>query len=293
MNVNSIPLISIIIPTYNRKSDLIRAIDSVIPQSYTNWELIIVDNNSVDGTKEYIQSLNNPKIKFFTVNNNGLIAYSRNKGIEFSNGEYIAFLDSDDWWHTEKLAYSLNYLDQGYDLVYHDLYVVKSINANLKYKTTKSKEASFDVYNDLINRGNYICNSSVVVRKSILNLIQKLSESKELNSICDFQAWLTLAKITNKFKKIPNVLGYYWIGGGNITNPERTITSLLEFGKIYFGLNEKLPTWYCYALGRAYFQQKNYINSKLYLGKLRYLNLDIKIAIKSLYMYLFILFTNE
>ena len=127
INNNSHQLVSIVIPTYNRKSDLIRAIDSVISQSYTNWELIIVDNNSIDGTIDYINSLNNSRIKLVSVSNNGLIAYSRNKGIENSNGTYIAFLDSDDWWEYNKLEMSIKYFDQNVDLVYHDLYIVKSL----------------------------------------------------------------------------------------------------------------------------------------------------------------------
>lgn len=293
MNENNNALISIIIPTFNRKYDLIRAVNSVLSQSYTNWELIIVDNNSDDGTENYIYSLNNPKIKCIIVNNNGLIAYSRNKGIEISNGEYIAFLDSDDWWHSEKLNYSLKYLAQGNDLVYHDLYVVKSIKHNLNYKSTNSKDANTEVYEDLINNGNFICNSSVVVRKSILNLIHKLPESKALNSICDFQAWLAIAKVTNNFKKIHKVLGFYWIGGGNVTNPERTISSLLEFKNLYFDSYEKIPNWYNYAIGRAYFLEKRYLNSKIYLSKLQFLDLNLKITLKILYMNLYIIFSNE
>ena len=293
MNVNSNALISIIIPTYNRKSDLIRAIDSVISQSYTNWEIIIVDNNSEDGTIDYINSINNPKIKLILVNNNGLIAYSRNKGIEISNGEYIAFLDSDDWWHNDKLTNSVLFLDKGYDLIYHDLYIVKSVTSNLKYRSTYSKESNLLVYDDLLSSGNFICNSSVVVRKSILNLIHKLPESKVLNSICDFQAWLAIANVTNNFKKIPKVLGYYWIGGGNVTNPERTISSLLEFKNLYFDSYEKLPNWYNYAIGRAYFLEKKYLNSKIYLSKLRFLDLNMKKTLKILYMNLYIIFSNE
>ena len=293
MNFNNKTLISIIIPTFNRKRDLIRAIDSVISQSYTNWELIIVDNNSEDGTIDHITSLKNPKIKLLLVNNNGLIAYSRNKGIEISNGEYIAFLDSDDWWHKDKLINSVFFLDKGYDLVYHDLYIVKSITSNLKYRTTHSKESTLLVYEDLLSTGNYICNSSVVVRKSILRLINKLPENKILNSICDFEAWLAISKVTNKFKKIHKVLGYYWIGGGNITNPERTISSLLGFKNLYFNTNVKIPNWYYYALGRAYFQNKNYLNSKYNLNKLKYLDLNMKILLKVLYMNLYIIFSNE
>ena len=293
MYVNSNSLVSIIIPTYNRKPDLIRAIDSVISQSYTNWELIIVDNNSEDGTKEYISSLKNQKIKLLLVNNNGLIAYSRNKGIEISNGEYIAFLDSDDWWHNDKLSNSVLFLDKGYDLVYHDLYIVKSETSIFKYRTTYSKESNLLVYDDLLNSGNFICNSSVVVRKSILNLIHKLPESKALNSICDFQAWLAIAKVTNNFKKIHKVLGFYWIGGGNMTNPERTISSLLEFKNLYLNTNDKIPNWYYYAIGRAYFQKKNYLNSKLYLGKIIYIDLNMKMLLKIFYMNLYIILSNE
>ena len=89
-------------PTFNRKNELKFAIKSVISQTYKNWELVIVDNNSTDGTTEMIESFNLDKLKHIKINNHGIIAKSRNKGIANASGEYIAFLDSDDWWSPKK-----------------------------------------------------------------------------------------------------------------------------------------------------------------------------------------------
>ena len=111
--------ISIIIPTYNRKNELIRAINSVLKQTYIFWELLIVDNHSSDGTLNYINSIDDHRIRFLSINNNGVIASSRNLGIRQSTGEYIAFLDSDDWWKDDKLEKSIAYLERGYDFIYH------------------------------------------------------------------------------------------------------------------------------------------------------------------------------
>ena len=118
--------ISIIIPTFNRKNELIRAINSVLKQTYTFWELLIVDNHSSDGTLNYINSIDDNRIRFLSINNNGVIASSRNLGIRQSTGEYIAFLDSDDWWKEDKLEKSIAYLERGYDFIYHSMEITSS-----------------------------------------------------------------------------------------------------------------------------------------------------------------------
>merc|ERR1711991_640976 len=89
--------------------------------THKNWELIIVDNNSVDNTCKIINSYKCKKIKLFNIVNKGIIAKSRNFGIKNSNGKYIAFLDSDDYWFKEKLEISLKYIDD-YDFIYHPMY---------------------------------------------------------------------------------------------------------------------------------------------------------------------------
>ena len=124
-------LISIVIPTYNRSIDLRRAIHSVIGQTYKNWELIIVDNHSNDDTDEMVSSFNNQRIKLFKIYNNGVIAKSRNYGITKSKGEYVAFLDSDDWWMERKLEFSIKLLNKGVDVIYHDLIIVSKTNQKL------------------------------------------------------------------------------------------------------------------------------------------------------------------
>ena len=89
------PLFSIILPTYNRRSLLPRAVESVLTQEYANWELIIIDDGSSDNTKEYVTGILNNKIHYHYHENKGRSA-SRNKGLEKARGEYICFLDSDD-----------------------------------------------------------------------------------------------------------------------------------------------------------------------------------------------------
>lgn len=89
-------LFSIVIPTYNRANLIKRCIESVINQTYQNWEAIIVDNYSEDNTEEIVSSFNDERIRFYKNHNYGVISVSRNFALDNSNGHWICFLDSDD-----------------------------------------------------------------------------------------------------------------------------------------------------------------------------------------------------
>lgn len=100
------PLVSIIIPTYNRAHFLKEAINSVLSQTYKNWELIIVDDGSTDNTSEVVRGFADKRIVYLKQENMGA-PVARNRGIKESKGEYIAFLDSDDIWLPQKLQRQL------------------------------------------------------------------------------------------------------------------------------------------------------------------------------------------
>jgi glycosyltransferase involved in cell wall biosynthesis len=103
----SLPLVSIVIPTYNRANLISESIQSVLSQTYENWELIIVDDGSADNTAEVIREYNNPRIRYLKIDHSGILGKVRNCGIKMAKGEYIAFLDSDDLWRSDKLALQL------------------------------------------------------------------------------------------------------------------------------------------------------------------------------------------
>jgi len=107
--INKNPLISVIIPTYNRAKIIERAIKSVIQQTYKKWELIIVDDGSVDNTKESIKNhLQDKRINYYSYPTNKGVCFARNFGIEKSKGQWIALLDSDDEFLPKKLEIQLN-----------------------------------------------------------------------------------------------------------------------------------------------------------------------------------------
>ena len=97
------PLVSIVVPTYNRLAYLRQAVQSVFDQTYRQWELIVVDDGSTDGTAAYVASLGG-RVRALTLPRRGGAARARNAGVGAARGAYVAFLDSDDLWLPEKLA---------------------------------------------------------------------------------------------------------------------------------------------------------------------------------------------
>ncbi len=119
--MNNKAKVSIILPTYNRTQVIKRAINSVLNQSYSNFELIIIDDGSTDNTAEVIKSFNDERIQFIRNDNNRGQAIARNIGLKRAKGSYIAFLDSDDVWHKdylEKQIETLSNMPDEYGLVY-------------------------------------------------------------------------------------------------------------------------------------------------------------------------------
>ena len=104
-HVNHYPLVSVCITTFNRIHKLTRAIDSVIKQTYENIEIIIVDDHSTDGTKDFLSNLKsiNNQINYYRLENNHGLSKARNIGIKLAKGDYIAFLDDDDYWKSSSL----------------------------------------------------------------------------------------------------------------------------------------------------------------------------------------------
>jgi glycosyltransferase involved in cell wall biosynthesis len=283
--MDSTPLVSVVIPTYNRATELERALKSVQAQTLTRWEVLIVDNNSADNTDEVVSNFNDSRMKLFKIHNSGVIAASRNMGIQKASGEYIAFLDSDDWWKPEKLRLSIEALKAGADIVYHDLFLVTKFNQRLFWKKVVTRKLMRPVYDNLLNNGNCINNSSVVVKKNLLTSIGGVSEDNDLIAVEDYDCWLKIAKLTDKFTRIPKSLGYYWVGADNTSNPERTIKSIDAIELRYFDKNFKHTAsdvkWIHYVRGRAYYLLRNFEMAKKHLGKIGWVGTPLRIYIKS------------
>ena len=281
------PLVSIILPTFNRSFCLGRAIGSVIGQTFSNWELIVVDNYSTDNSKEIIESFYDERIKYFKFSNNGIVAASRNFGIKRAKGKYLAFVDSDDWWICKKLELSVSALENGADFTYHDLYNVSSlpVKKNSDLKRLYARKLKRPIFMDLVSNGNTIFNSSVVVRHDLVIRINGFSENAELVTSEDYHGWLMISRLTDKFKKIDGILGYYWNGGGNLSSSSSTIISNNYLESIFFRefkLN-KTPGWMHYDNSRALLLSGKYTESRFQARRAIFKNVSLRIRIKAIY----------
>ena len=120
---------SVIIPTYNQGNLLTKAVNSVLDQSYKNFEIIIIDNFSDDKTQKIVENFKSDKIIYEKIRNYGVIAKSRNSGIKISNGKWLAFLDSDDYWYRERLQVVSEFLlnNNVYDVICTDELIINEI----------------------------------------------------------------------------------------------------------------------------------------------------------------------
>jgi len=181
--------ISVIIPTYNRKKYIKRAIDSVIRQSYKPFEIIVIDDGSTDGTYELIkQSYLSSQISLKKQKNNG-VSSARNKGIKLASGDWIAFLDSDDEWFENKLELQVREIKKSKTFICHtnEIWIRNGIRVNQMKKHQKYGGAIFKKCLDMCR----ISPSSVMIHRRIFDEIGLFDEGL---IICeDYDLWLRIS----------------------------------------------------------------------------------------------------
>lgn len=202
------PLISVVMPSYNHAHLIGRALASVLEQRWERLEVIVVDNHSVDDTDAVVAGFQDPRIRLLKVRNGGVIAVSRNVGIRAASGDWVAFLDSDDWWAPHKLQRCAALFCQA-DIIYHRLRIVPAVGPTWLPRHIRSWQVRKPIVRDLLLRGNPVATSSVLVRKALLDRIVGFDERRELVAAEDYDAWIRLAGHTDRFYFLPQILGYY------------------------------------------------------------------------------------
>lgn len=171
-------MVSVIITTHNRIELLKRAIESVLIQTYKEYECIVVDDASSDGTEEYMVSLNNPKITYYRIlpENSRGGNYARNVGIALAKGEYLAFLDDDDCWFKEKLEKQVAVLEKNLDVGlvycwYIKDYIQENRQEKYKQKLMMRGDMSKKIFAEIMT-----ITSCVLVRREIVERVGGFDE---------------------------------------------------------------------------------------------------------------------
>lgn len=186
------PIVSVIIPTCDRAQLLKRAVNSVLGQSFDDYEVIVVDDHSRDDTLEVIQSLQDKRVRCITRQQRGGGAAARNTGIEAASGEYVAFLDDDDAWHDSKLQRQVEVMQRRPEvgLVYTGAVHIHQHNGQI-YKTVTPKYRGH-IFRALLERNVIGTTSSIMVRKEALVAVGGFDET--FPSCQDWDLYLRLSR---------------------------------------------------------------------------------------------------
>jgi len=247
------PLVTVIVTTYNRKELLKKTINSILNQTYKNFEFIIIDNFSNYNFFSYIKSFNDSRINAYQNNNNGIIAINRNYAIKQSKGELIAFCDDDDIWHRTKLEKTINIFHSKtrVDIVSHAVY--RTLNGEIISKWPRPISYSkANIYSQLLLRGNFVGLCTVVIKKKIMEELNGFNESKGYLAVEDYDLWLRIAKSGKIFKYISEPLAESRIGGMSTENATVQYKNLLRVIKkhylVYHPKTIKVRIYYYFRL---------------------------------------------
>lgn len=206
--------ISIIIPTYNNSQFIQKAIDSVLNQSYTNCEIIVVDDGSTDNTKDLIEDNYTSFVRYFYQANQGP-GSARNLGLRYSEGEFVVFLDADDYLSNYNLMVKFEALRENSDIdwVFSDVYFIDENHEILTLGSYHFREiyhntslTTENIFQLLLTYGNFITTSTLMIRKSCLDSIGFFDETQLLHQ--DYLQWLSLSHKYSNYNYISKPLVY-------------------------------------------------------------------------------------
>lgn len=186
-------LVSVILPTYNRAHTLLRAVNSVLNQTYKNLELIIVDDCSIDNTEEVVKNIKDERIIYIRQACNKGAPVARNLGIKLAKGDYIAFQDSDDEWMVEKLekqmkAFSRASLKTG--VVYTGFWRIEK-EKKVYIPNIRIGKKEVDIHNKLL-KGNFVTTQVAVVKKECFENLGGFDE--RLPRFQDWELWIRISR---------------------------------------------------------------------------------------------------
>lgn len=273
--------ISVIIPTYNRQKLVQRAIESVLDQSVVPYEIIVVDDGSTDNTKKEIIKYGS-KIRYIYQENSGKPGAARNLGLKYVQGNWIAFLDSDDVWLPDKLNLQLKLINKvkvnlgivfsGYEIVKKDKKISRSEIIDL---SEFERLIDCDVDEGIIINGellhyylilkNIIHTSTVLLNKDLLKSVSGFDPAITIAE--DLDLWIRCAK-QMPVGYVPEVTCRYEHRRDNITNDKISyINSVLNIKQKYFDkIEHEIPLWLNNeiktSLGERY-RVRSFVNAKL------------------------------
>lgn len=187
--------ISVIIPTYNRAKYLQTTIESVLQQTIPVFEILICDDGSTDNSKEIVLNFTDKRVKWIEGIHVGLPSAPRNRGIMISKGDWIAFLDSDDYWVSNKLEEQFKKINECCtDAVCSNAFRV--LPGNQEDRLYHNFNENIFKFKDLLFSNKIIC-SSVVIKKDILKKTGMFNEHEKFKAIEDYALWLKVSTYTN------------------------------------------------------------------------------------------------
>ncbi|MCE2465716.1 MAG: glycosyltransferase family 2 protein [Dehalococcoidia bacterium] len=232
------PYFTVLISTKNRAEYLRAALQSVFEQTFQDFEVVVVNDASTDHTAEVLSEFAVPRLMVINYNSNSLSGAARNRGIEVSKGQYVAFLDDDDTWmpnNRERVAYVIE-SDPGVGLVCHDQQYVRPKESGGGIWKRRSQYGPNDTYKGDIHdymllEGNQPATSATVASRQHLVEIGGFSEDPSLATVEDYDLWLRLSRVC-RFVFVRDVLGtqrYHTSNTtGNVERHLRDSVSLLD-----------------------------------------------------------------
>lgn len=206
------PLVSVITPAYNAERFLAGTIESVQQQTYTNWEMVIVDDQSTDRTLEIAKTYadQDSRIRIYRLEKNSGAAVARNTAMKHAKGRYIAFLDSDDQWFPEKLEKQLRFMQEKDIAFSFTKYIRMDEDGTLRDNVSKAPESVG--YTDLMKHCVIGCLTVMIDREKTGDM-----EMVNIRTRQDYAYWLALTKKGFRAYGLPEVLAKYRIVGNSIS----------------------------------------------------------------------------
>jgi glycosyltransferase involved in cell wall biosynthesis len=194
------PLFSVVIPTFNRAKKVVRAVRSVLSQTFPDFEICVVDDGSSDETGSALAALDISRLKYIYQSNQG-VAAARNAGLALADGVYVAFLDADDWWYADKLSRVAKAIQTNPEagLFYSGMDVVDRLGNAVR--TVRARRARGDAYRDLLE-GNYVFTSGAVAKRLCIKSVGGFDH--KLEPCEDWDLWIRIAR-NYPISRIPEV----------------------------------------------------------------------------------------